>query len=336
MSGHALGQGMEMGERAYRAALEGAAYRRLVGAGYVRVGGVDRADFLQRQTTNDVRTLRGDRTLPNVLTSPTARILAVFTMLVEGDTLALLTAPGGEVDLAAYLSSKIFFMDKVSVENADDAHLQLDLIGPRAAERLQIGLAMRFPGLDEVIEGEVGSVPVRLIGVEGAGGTACRIVAPSTGEDRVISALGDAGAVPLDEAAWRVLRVEAGLPAPGGELTGDYTPLEVGLGRAVSGDKGCYTGQEVIARQITYDKVTKRLAGLRFDAPVPVGAEIRGDGRRVGVVTSSVTSPRFGPIGLSVLRRPFDGPGAEVTVGTEDGEVRAGVVALPFGGDEGP
>jgi folate-binding protein YgfZ len=333
MSGHGSGQGMEMGERAYRAALEGAAYRRLVGAGYVRVGGADRADFLQRQTTNDVRALAEGRALPNVLTSPTARILAAFTILVEGDTLALLTAPGGEVDLAAYLSGKIFFMDKVSVENAGDAHLQLDLIGPRAAERLQAGLAMRFPGLDEVIEGELGGVPVRLIGVEG---TACRIVAPSAGADHVIAALHDAGTAPLDEAIWHVLRVEAGLPAPGVELTGEYTPLEVGLDRAVSGEKGCYTGQEIIARQITYDKVTKRLAGLRFDAPVPIGAEIRGDDRRVGVVTSIVTSPRFGEIGLSVLRRPFDEPGAEVTVETEDGEVRAGVVALPFGEDEGP
>jgi folate-binding protein YgfZ len=327
---------VEVEERAYRAALEGAAYRRLVGAGYVRVGGVDRADFLQRQTTNDVRALAAGCALPNVLTSPTARILAVFTMLAEGDdALALLAPPGMGADLAAYLNGKIFFMDKVAVENAGDAFAQFDLVGPRAAGSLQAGGAMRFPALDEVIEGTLGGVPVRLIGVEGVGGAACRVVVPSADGDRVAGALDAAGAVPLDGAAWSVLRVEAGLPAPGAELTGDYTPLEVGFARAVSGEKGCYTGQEVIARQITYDKVTRSLAGLRFDAPVPVGAGVRGEGRRAGVVTSAATSPRFGPIGLSVLRRPFDEPGAGVTVEAADGEVRAGVVALPFGEDEG-
>lgn len=319
----------------YQAAREDAAYRHLAGAGYVRLDGADRVDFLQRQTTNDMRLLSAGRALPNVLTSPTARILAVFTVMVDdGDALALLAPPGTGDDLAAYLRGKIFFMDKVAVEKVDDAHLQLDLGGPRAAERLQAGLVMRFPGLDEVIEGTLGGVPVRLIGVEGFAGPACRIVAPSADGDRIVGALREAGAAPLDEAAWHVLRVEAGLPAPGAELTEDYTPLEVGLARAVSGEKGCYTGQEVIARQITYDKVARGLVGLRLAEPVAMGALVEGDGRRVGVVTSAAVSPRFGPIGLAVLNRSFDIPGAQVAV-KMDGVVKAEVTTLPFEADAG-
>src|SRR5690606_39681801 len=114
----------------------------------------------------------------------------------------------------------------------------------------------------------------------------------------------DAGAVPLGEEAYDVLRVEAGLPASGTELTEDFTPLETGLAYTVSTSKGCYTGQEVLARQINYDKVSRQLVGLRLKEPAPAGSAVRAEGRPAGTVTSVVLSPEHGWIALAVVRRP--------------------------------
>ena len=106
-----------------------------------------------------------------------------------------------------------------------------------------------------------------------------------------------------------------GRAAVGAELTGDYTPLEAGLAWAVSDNKGCYTGQEIIARQITYDKVTKTLVGLRSDVPLLVGENVTADGRSVGVVTSSGYSPALGrPLALAVVKRPFNTAETELVV----------------------
>ena len=98
---------------------------------------------------------------------------------------------------------------------------------------------------------------------------------------------------------------------------------------AVSGNKGCYPGQEVIARQLTYDKVTQRLVGLRLDEPVAPGGRLLAEGKPVGVITSAAVSPRFGAIALGVVKRPHH------EVGTPAGgrdERYAELAALPQGG----
>jgi folate-binding protein YgfZ len=137
------------------------------------------------------------------------------------------------------------------------------------------------------------------------------------------------GVIALSAEAYNVLRIEAGRPGPAQELTSDYTPLEANLDRAISSIKGCYSGQEVIARQITYDKVARRLVGLRLAAPVAVGAAVTVEGRTVGTITSAAESPQFGAIALAVVRRPHFEPQTNVIVG--DGGVAGEVVALPFG-----
>jgi folate-binding Fe-S cluster repair protein YgfZ len=99
---------------------------------------------------------------------------------------------------------------------------------------------------------------------------------------------------------------------------------------AIHEAKGCYTGQEVIARQINYDKIARRLVGLRLDAPVSAGATVLVEGRSAGEVTSAALSPRCGPIALAVLRRPHFAPGTPVSVTEAAGAVHGTVTALPF------
>ncbi len=299
--------------------------------GYLRVGGSHRLDFIQRQTTNDVRRLAPERALLTVLTSPTARILDVFTLLHEEDAVGVVTQPG-RAAAAAHLRSRIFFMDEVTVEDASAEVAQLDVEGSAASDLLLPAGLGRLPSAGEVVSGEIAGVAMRVVGQQGLAGVGYRVIGPASGFSVVVAALEDAGASRLSDKSYAILRVEAGLPAAEHELTEDYTPLEVGLQGAVSDDKGCYTGQEVIARQITYDKVTQRLVGLNLDGFAAAGADVLAGDRRVGRVTSSADSPRLGPIALAVIRRPHHEPGTRLSVADPAGILEATVVPLPFSG----
>ncbi len=141
--------------------------------------------------------------------------------------------------------------------------------------------------------------------------------------------LAEAPAGDGDGGAWEVARVEAGLPAYGHEFDATTMPAEVGLdGRAVSFSKGCYPGQEPVARLHYRGHANRGLRGLAFgDGPAPAGSEVLAGERVVGRVTTSVTSPRLGAIALAVLRREVEN-GARVLAAGREAVVRP----LPFGG----
>ena len=124
-----------------------------------------------------------------------------------------------------------------------------------------------------------------------------------------------------------MLRVEQGHPAARHELSTEYIPLETGLHDAVSFSKGCYTGQEIIARMESRNRLAKRLMGLRFDRDGASGA-LLSDGKEAGLITSTVVSPRLGPIGLGYVRTAYATPGTRLS--TADG-TQAELVELPFG-----
>ncbi len=314
----------------YTAARERAVYLPLADSGYLRVGGEDRRDWLQRQTSNDVRLLTARRAVRTVLTSPTARILDVLLLLDEGEHIGVAPLPGRHAATLRYLRGRIFFMDKVTVSDASATVRQWLLEGPQAAAALA-RLDLPTPtAVDEVTTGEVAGHAVRVVAQPGIGGLAYRVLVPTEGAEAFQQGLKRADVPEVPAATYEVLRVEAGLPAVGHELTEDFVPLEVGLEDLLSENKGCYPGQEVIARQITYDKIARRLVGLRPEAPVTAGATVQAEGKPAGKVTSAVISPRLGPIALAVLRRPYHEPGATVQVLTEAGPVQATVTALPF------
>jgi folate-binding protein YgfZ len=143
----------------------------------------------------------------------------------------------------------------------------------------------------------------------------------------VRDALIEAGARSVSEAAAEILRVEHGRPRYGVDLDDTVIPQEAGLNeRAVSFTKGCYLGQETVARLYYRGKPNRHLRGLRLSEPLASGSELCLGERRVGVLSSSVLSPRLGPIGLALLRREAE-PGMTVAA---DGGV-ATVQELPFG-----
>jgi tRNA-modifying protein YgfZ len=144
----------------------------------------------------------------------------------------------------------------------------------------------------------------------------------------VRAALESAGAMPVDEAAAEIVRVERGRPRYGIELDDSVIPQEAGLNeRAVSFTKGCYVGQETVARLFYRGKPNRHLRGLRLSAPAATGDALRRGEKEVGRVGTVVVSPAFGPIALAIVRREA-APGDTLAVG--EGAVTAEVVELPF------
>ena len=136
--------------------------------------------------------------------------------------------------------------------------------------------------------------------------------------------------MPLSEETYQVLRVEAGQPEFGHELGDEYIPLEANLWNDVSFKKGCYTGQEIIARMESRQRLAKRLVGLRFEAEVTLPATLWIDDHEAGVVTSVAHSPALGWIGLGYLKSAEVASGQVVQSRSGERIVPATVSALPF------
>src|SRR3954467_12663985 len=270
--------------------------------GRVILTGADVADFLQGQVSNDVEAL-----LPGsgcYATLLTAKGKSRCDMRIpRGDTWFLLDSEPQALPVLEHMV-RVYSIGR-DVKSARDERGLWSIIGPAARDALDNAP----PELEHShTSGEVGLY-----------------VATDTGVD-VFGARPD-----LPEATTEVaeiVRVESGRPRLGFELGDDVIPQEAGINeRAISFTKGCYVGQETVARLFYKGKPNRHLRGLRLSEPVERGAVIHGADRELGHVASTCVSPTFGPIALALVRREA-GPGDSVTVG--DAGAVAEVVELPF------
>lgn len=328
---------------AYRAAREGVAYADISDWGWLRLTGRDRLDLPHRLSTNELKQLSPGSGAPTVLLSAIARVKALLTVYAGENDVYLRTMSGQGAGVARYLSSMIFWQDQVEVADLTPATSQFALYGPRAALVVasltgQTAKAIAPYGWRAA---DIAGEPASLFRGGPLEAPAWFLAAAPRARDALLKALAPV-APQLDAAVMETLRVEAGLPRWGRELSDGVTPLETGLHGAISFNKGCYTGQEVIARQTSYDKVTRSLVGLELalppDSPLlwteegegGVWARVRGPGRG-GFVGSVVYSPTLGrTIGLAVVPRDLAQPGLEVDLVREGQALKAMVRSLPF------
>jgi folate-binding protein YgfZ len=296
--------------------------------GFLRISGKDRLSFLQRQTTNDLELLSPGQSLVTVLTSPAGRILDVLWVLDEEESFGVLTLPGKGRETFNFLQSRIFFMDKVTLEDASQEYAQIDLFGDEVHDFL-LNLTNRKSLEDGVLSLDVSGVWVRILYKREF---VRRLLVAKEAQGKLLERLQSRGAEPLAEESYEILRVETGLPAARHELTEEYTPLETGFDWAVSDNKGCYTGQEVIARQINYDKVTRKLVGLKLKNSAQEGDTLfpTDSHQPIGKVTTIANSPRFGQVALAIIKRPFYEPGNELVAGEKGKGILANTTELPF------
>jgi len=313
----------------YQQALTKTAFFQHQTPGYLRISGGDQRAFLQRQTTNNIDLLSPERSLVTVLTSPTGRILDVLTVIDEGEILGVITLPGQGKKTFDFLLSRIFFMDQVTLEDASPSFLQIDLLGPGASEIIPPWGVDHTPEGDEIRTITLSGISILVLSLTGLG---YRLLIPTEGSQGILSELKIKGAQALDFENYEILRIEAGIPAARHELTDEYTPLETGFQWAVSDDKGCYTGQEVLARQINFDKITRQLVGLFMKEEANVGDTLYppDKGQPVGKITSIAVSPRFGPIALAIVKRPYTQPGDKLRIGDQEPSIFASISEIPF------
>ena len=316
----------------YVAALMGAAFVSSTERGRVWMRDRDRAALLHRLSTNHIERLRPGQSTATVLTTPTARIIDLLTVYALDDALLLVTSPGRGAAITQYLRKNSFFNDKVQVEDATATLGQLTLYGPQAASLLQnLGVAGTTLPAHSIVLTTWREAPLYLARDPDLGESSFWVLAPPAPLAELTAALREAGAHELDAATHEVLRVEAGRGAYGRELSLEYLPLEAGLRYAMSFTKGCYVGQEIIARMENRGRLVRCLRGLRLAAPpilatdAPLATLTAAD-TAVGVLTSFVVSPRYGPLGLAYVHTAHSAPGTHLMVAN----IAAEVVDLPF------
>ena len=321
-------------EQEYRALTGGAALTDRSPMGRLRLTGDEALDLLNRLSTNALMDLDVGQGMSTVLTSNKGRIVDLLFVLREEGSLLVLTGPGNQKKVADWIDFYTIIED-VAVEDATEKTAMLSLAGPAAASLLGKVAGAVPASLDTwaSIPATIGGVDATVIRTDFVGLPGYDLLAPATDRRRLWETLIESGFTPLGTEALEVVRVERGVPASGTELGETYNPLEAGLKGLISFTKGCYVGQEVVARLDTYKKVQKHLSGLTWDSETlpRKNARLMLDGKQVGVATTAVHSPlmRSG-IGLGYVRKAHSFPGTTLTLELEDGQTEAQVVGLPF------
>jgi folate-binding protein YgfZ len=289
--------------------------------GKLALTGAEAKEFLHGQVTNDVERLTAGTGCYAAFLTHKGKMLGDMRVLDTGDELLL--------DCERVALQDLFNMiRKYKLGRAVELHKRtlerglLSLLGPAAR---RIAGADDLPAQEHSHRaGTIAGAPVRLIATD----LGVDVLCDAADTERVGAALFAAGAVPAAEEEAELLRVESGRPRYGVDLDAGVIPQEAGLNeRAVSFEKGCYVGQETVARLHFRGKPNRHLRGLRLSGEAARGDVLRLGEREVGRLGSVVESPRHGWIGLALVRREA-APGDRLDVG--DGDVHAEVADLPF------
>ena len=281
--------------------------------GCLKATGEDALDLLNRLSTNRVDHLEPGHWAPTVLTTDRGRIVDLLCVVHTGEWVYLLTSPGQQQPVIEWLD-KYTIMEDLEVTDVSDSTAIIALAGNGVSAAL--GLDDEEP---DYLPGRQYPAPTTNVGGCDAiavsrplGELPCRLlIAHAEGAPALVDALAETGAAIADANAWETLRVQRGAPAYGTEMGEPYNPLEAGLIGAIDFTKGCYIGQEVIARLDSYHRVQKYMAVLRFSegSEVTVGASLAHEGRTAGEVTSLYRTPGGELRGLGYVRTAAAEPG---------------------------
>ncbi|MDB9494797.1 folate-binding protein [Spirulina major CS-329] len=287
----------------------------------LQITGEDAKQFLHNQTTNAIAALQPGQGCETVFVNSTARTLDLATVLCDQAGLWLELSPGQAQPLAQWMDRYIFPMDRVAIADVSADYALLTLMGPNAETVLAdvVGDSDPAPPYSHrtIARSDFSLRLVKSTGLDLPGYTLWVPVAQAADLWDQLTA---AGAVPMGDRLWQTLRIRQGRPQPGTELTDDYNPLEAGLWRAVSFTKGCYIGQETIARLNTYQGVKQRLWQINLPGPVAAETPILVAGAKVGRVTSAIAT-EGGAIALGYVRTKAGGAGLTVQIGDLTGEL---------------
>ncbi|HTU98043.1 MAG TPA: glycine cleavage T C-terminal barrel domain-containing protein [Solirubrobacteraceae bacterium] len=289
--------------------------------GKLALTGADAKAFLQGQVSNDVEALTPGSGCYAAFLTPKGKMLGDVRILDAGDEILL--------DTERVALQELFNMvRRFSVGYAVELHKRtlerglLSLVGPRAESIVEV--AELAPAEDAHAAVTVDGIATRAIRTD----LGIDLLCDTQDTEALTAALTARGALPVSETVADCVRVEHGRPRYGVDLDDTVIPQEADLNdRAVSFTKGCYVGQETVARLFYRGKPNRQLRGLKLSGPAETGTEISLGDRVVGRLGSVAESPALGSIALALVRREAP-PGSEVRVGED--QVDAVVVELPF------
>lgn len=295
--------------------------------GLLKLSGNDRLRFLHNQTTNDINRLSPGQGCDTVFVTSTGRILDLATAYVTEAAILVLVSPNRRQQLMAWMDRFIFPMDKVELADISQENAILTLIGSKSDNLLKSLVIEQIIGQPEGNHQQVqiAGSSIRIAVGSGLAIPGYNLIVPIDEKSKVWEQLTVKGAISLSDRDWEQLRIQQGRPAPDHELTQEYNPLEAGLWKTISFEKGCYIGQETIARLNTYKGVKLRLWGIRLSMAVEPGTLVMLKDEKVGVVTS-YTETEQGGFGLLYVRTKAGGEGLTVSVGETSGEL----LSVPF------
>lgn len=268
--------------------------------GRLKVSGADAIDLLNRLSTNKLDDLAVGDVMGTVLTTNKGRIIDLLYVLRQDDHLLVITGPDTCQRVAEWIDFYTFIEDVV-VEDVSDGTAILSLVGANVPHKL-----LPFAEIQPFssVSDPFGGIDTLVIRTDFLGGFACDLIVAAEDEEALCATLTEFGALPVGSDALEVTRVERGVAGYGSELCEDYNPLEAGLIDFISFNKGCYIGQEVVARLNTYDKVQRKLARLSMQSSVPeLPSDLLHDGRKIGALTTAVARhDGDGVVGLGYVR----------------------------------
>jgi aminomethyltransferase len=308
--------------------------------GKLRVTGDDRVKWLQSVVSNDILSLQPGQGRYASLLTHKGKMLTYFRLYMQ--TEAVMIEDVGEIGDTTFQALRKFllFGTKAKMENCAESWGMLLISGPKAVHVLQSAFGVDVADLKPVdfVTAQIGGHHALVLRTEETGEVDIQVLLPSEGLPTAWTSAMQAGAKfgikTVGSHARETLRIEAGIPKAGPDLNEEIVPPEANLeGKAFSLNKGCYPGQEVVARMDTYGNVRRRLVGLvlKDSAVPPHGAKIYSGDREVGWISSAVHSPQLNKaIAFGFPLRDFSKPGTDLTVEFGDGKHPATVQPLPF------
>jgi folate-binding protein YgfZ len=319
----------------------GVALRNISHQGLIELKGKDALDLIHRIGTNAINDVPKEGVKKTIFTSDKGRIISLTTLMNFENYQILVCDRESKLKVMGWIK-KYAISDDVEVNDANTKYNLLELSGPQAESfaTLVCGNIVNDiqPNSFKIIHTEnILFFMIKLAGERGK--NKFWFLADFENSKRLILYMKEHKGVfnfnMVGEEAYNIFRVEQGLPIAPNELNDQYNPLETGLEEIIDFKKGCYIGQEVIARLQTYNKVQKKLVGLKFSEPLVFNngrIVLENNGEEVGILTSYAMSQKLkAPIGLAYIQNSHLIPGTQISVKLSDNKtINSEVHPLPF------
>lgn len=283
--------------------------------GMLIFSGETRFDLLNRMSTQKILAMDKGEGTATILTTDIGRIIDRLILYATSKTIYALTGENNSEAIARYLMRFVFFQDDFQIQDVSDGTVIFGVYGPQARQKvIEAGFSDKELPLHHWRQSKFGDVTAYLHRTDPLHGNGYFVMGEAKDRDSLWQRLLDVGLTVADTAAYDYLRIKAGLPRFGHELTNDYIPLEANLWDDVSFNKGCYVGQEIIARMESRGRLAKKLVKLAADAPLKVGATLLADGKKAGTITSTAVGPN-GTVALGYVKTAVLEAESELFVG---------------------